>query len=292
MGALDGKVAIVTGAGRGLGRAHSLTMAAEGAKVVVNDLGDEAEAVVAEIEAAGGSAVANHASVSDWEATEALVAQAVETYGDLHIVVNNAGILRDKMSFNMDESDWDAVVDVHLKGHFCVSRHAGVYWRNQAKAGATVGRRIINTSSEAGLFGSAGQANYAAAKAGIIGLTLVFAREYGRFGVTANAIAPRARTRMTEDIEFFKAPEGGEAFDRFAPENVSSIVAWLASDAAADVSGQVFIVIGGDVHLFRPPAVDAAIKKGERWSIDELVASSGELFGEKGSGLPPMAVPG
>lgn len=292
MGALDGKVAIVTGAGRGLGRAHSLTMAAEGATVVVNDLGDEAEAVVAEIEAAGGRAVANHASVSDWEATEALVADTVERFGDLHIVVNNAGILRDKMSFNMDESDWDAVVDVHLKGHFCVSRHAGVYWRNQAKAGATVGRRIINTSSEAGLFGSAGQANYAAAKAGIIGLTLVFAREYGRFGVTANAIAPRARTRMTEDIEFFKAPEGESAFDRFAPENVSSVVAWLASDAAADVSGQVFIVIGGDVHLFRPPAIEASIKKGDRWSIDELVASSGDLFGDKGPGVPPMAVPG
>lgn len=288
---LEGKVAIVTGAGRGLGRAHSLTLAAEGARVVVNDLGDEAEAVVAEIEAAGGEAVVNHGSVSDWEATEAMVAQAVDTYGDLHIVVNNAGILRDKMSFNMDESDWDAVVDVHLKGHFCLSRHAGAYWRNQAKAGATVGRRIINTSSEAGLFGSAGQANYAASKAGIIGLTLVFGREYARFGVTANAIAPRARTRMTEDIEFFKAPEEG-AFDRFAPENVSAVVAWLASDAAADVSGQVFIVIGGDVHLFRPPAIEASIHKDDRWSIDELVASSGELFGEKGGSLPPMAVPG
>jgi len=291
MGALDGKVAIVTGAGRGLGRAHSLTLAAEGASVVVNDLGDEAQAVVAEIEAAGGTAVVNHASVSDWAAAEAMVTQAVDTYGDLHIVVNNAGILRDKMSFNMDESDWDAVVDVHLKGHFCLSRHAGVYWRNQAKAGATVGRRIINTSSEAGLFGSAGQANYAASKAGIIGLTLVFGREYGRFGVTANAIAPRARTRMTEDIPFFQAPEEG-AFDRFAPENVSAIVAWLASDAAAEVSGQVFIVIGGDVHLFRPPAIEASIHKDDRWSIDELVASSGDLFGDNGGSLPPMAVPG
>lgn len=291
MGALDGKVAIVTGAGRGLGRAHSLTLAAEGARVVVNDLGDEAEAVAAEIEAAGGEAVVNHGSVSDWEAAEAMVAQAVDTYGDLHIVVNNAGILRDKMSFNMDEGDWDAVVDVHLKGHFCLSRHAGVYWRNQAKAGATVGRRIINTSSEAGLFGSAGQANYAASKAGIIGLTLVFGREYGRFGVTANAIAPRARTRMTEEIPFFQAPEEG-GFDRFAPENVSAIVAWLASDAAADVSGQVFIVIGGDVHLFRPPAIEASIHKDDRWTIDELVASSGDLFGDNGGSLPPMAVPG
>lgn len=292
MGALDGKVAIVTGAGRGLGRAHSLTLAGEGAKVVVNDLGDEAQAVVDEIAAAGGEAVVNHGSVSDWEASEAMVAQAVDTYGDLHIVVNNAGILRDKMSFNMHESDWDDVVDVHLKGHFCLSRHAGVYWRNQAKAGATVGRRIINTSSEAGLFGSAGQANYAASKAGIIGLTLVFGREYGRFGVTANAIAPRARTRMTEDIDFFKAPEGDGAFDRFAPENVSAIVAWLASDAAAEVSGQVFIVIGGDVHLFRPPAVEASIHKDDRWTIDELVASSGDLFGERGGTMPPMAVPG
>ena len=292
MGALEGKVAIVTGAGRGRGRPHTPPRAGEGAKVVPTVRGDEPQGVDEEIVAAGGEAVVNHGSVSDWDASEAMVAQAVDTYGDLHIVVNNAGILRDKMSFNMHESDWDDVVDVHLKGHFCLSRHAGVYWRNQAKAGATVGRRIINTSSEAGLFGSAGQANYAASKAGIIGLTLVFGREYGRFGVTANAIAPRARTRMTEDIDFFKAPEDDGAFDRFAPENVSAIVAWLASDAAAEVSGQVFIVIGADVHLFRPRAAEASIHKDDRWTIDELVASSGDLFGERGGTLPPMGVPG
>jgi NAD(P)-dependent dehydrogenase (short-subunit alcohol dehydrogenase family) len=292
MGALDGKVAIVTGAGRGLGRAHSLTLAAEGASVVVNDLGDEAEAVVAEIEAAGGSAVANHGSVSDWDAAQGMVAQAVETYGDLHIVVNNAGVLRDKMSFNMDESEWDLVLDVHLKGHFCLSRHAGAYWRDQSKAGATVGRRLVNTASEAGLFGNAGQANYAAAKAGIVALTLVFGREYARFGVTANVICPRARTRMTEQFDFFSEPEDAETFDRFAPENVSAIVAWLATDAAADVSGQVFIVIGGDVHVVQPSTIKASIRKEGRWTIDELAAKSAEMFGDAGSGLPPMALPG
>jgi NAD(P)-dependent dehydrogenase (short-subunit alcohol dehydrogenase family) len=189
-------------------------------------------------------AVANRDSVADWKAAAALVEQAVDAFGDLHILVNNAGVLRDKMSFNMEEADWDLVVGVHLKGHFCPSRHAGVYWRGQAKAGATVGRRIVNTTSEAGLFGSAGQANYSSAKAGIVGLTWVFAREYQRYGVTANAIAPRARTQMTENMAMFAAPESG--FDRFAPSNVSRVVAWLASDDAAEVSGQVFIVIGGD----------------------------------------------
>jgi NAD(P)-dependent dehydrogenase (short-subunit alcohol dehydrogenase family) len=291
MGALENKVAIVTGAGRGLGRAHSLTLAAEGAKVVVNDLGDEAQQVVDEITAAGGEAVVNNSSVSDWAASEALIQQAVDTFGDLHVLVNNAGILRDKMSFNMDESDWDSVLDVHLKGHFCPSRHAGVYWRNQAKAGEEAPRRIINTSSEAGLFGNAGQANYAAAKAGIVALTVVFARELQRYGVTANAIAPRARTRMTEDIDFFKAPEGSE-FDRFAPENVSSVVAWLATDAAGDITGRTFIVIGGDVHAVDGFTPAGSIHKDGRWTVDELVAKKDDLFGGGGSGLPPMALPG
>ena len=291
MGALDNKVAIVTGAGRGLGRAHSLTLAAEGAKVVVNDLGDEAQQVVDEITAAGGEAVVNQSSASDWEGSQALVQQAIDTYGDLHVLVNNAGILRDKMSFNMDEEDWDSVLDVHLKGHFCPSRHAGVYWRNQAKAGEEVPRRIINTSSEAGLFGNAGQANYAAAKAGIVALTVVFARELQRYGVTANAIAPRARTRMTEDIDFFKAPEEG-GFDRFAPENVSSVVAWLATDAAADVTGRTFIVIGGDVHAVEGFTPAGSIHKDGRWTVDELIAKKDELFAGGDSGLPGMALPG
>ena len=237
MGELDGKVAIVTGAGQGLGKAHALTLAGEGAAVVVNDLSaDNAAAVVAEIKANGGRAAANSASVSDWKATEQLRDQAIEEFGDLHIVVNNAGIARDRMSFSMDEADFDAVVEVHLKGHFCLSRHAGVWWREQSKAGVTTPRRIVNTTSEAGLFGSAGQANYASAKSGVVGLTWVFARELERYGVTANAIAPRARTPMTEHMDLFKAPEDG-TFDKYNPVHASHVVTWLASDRTADGFG-------------------------------------------------------
>ena len=283
-GHLAGKVAVVTGAGQGLGRAHALTLASHGASVVVNDLGDGANAVVEEITAAGGQAVANRESVSDWNGSAALIQQAVDTYGDLHILVNNAGVLRDKMSFNMGEDDWDLVVDVHLKGHFCPSRHAGGYWRDQAKAGATVGRRIVNTTSEAGLFGNAGQANYSSAKAGIVGLTWVFAREYQRYGVTANAIAPRARTQMTDSMPMFAAPESG--FDRFAPSNVSRVVTWLASDAAADVNGQVFIVIGGDIHLVRGFDIVESLHRDDAWPVDELIASKAKLFGDRPSDQP------
>jgi NAD(P)-dependent dehydrogenase (short-subunit alcohol dehydrogenase family) len=284
---LAGKVAIVTGAGQGLGRAHALTLAAEGAAVVVNDLSPAADAVVEEIIGAGGQAVANRDSVSDWKAAAAMIEQAVDTFGDLHILVNNAGVLRDKMSFNMEEDDWDLVVNVHLKGHFCPSRHAGVYWRNQAKAGATVGRRIVNTTSEAGLFGSTGQANYSSAKAGIVGLTWVFAREYQRYGVTTNAIAPRARTQMTEKMAMFAAPESG--FDRFAPSNVSRVVAWLAGDDAAEVNGQVFIVIGGDVHLVRGFETVSSLHRDEAWPIDELAAAKATLFGDRPSDVPASA---
>ena len=221
MGTLDGKVAIITGAGQGLGAAHAKLFAAEGARLVLNDLGDGVEDVVAEINASGGEAVANRTSVSDWNASKEMIEQAVDTYGDLHILVNNAGILRDKMSFNMEEDEWDAVINVHLKGHFCPSRHAGTYWRSQSKAGHDAPRRIINTSSEAGLFGNAGQANYAAAKSGIATLAIVFGRELAAYGVTGNAIAPRARTAMTDSMEFFSAPEDESQFDRFLPENIS-----------------------------------------------------------------------
>jgi NAD(P)-dependent dehydrogenase (short-subunit alcohol dehydrogenase family) len=289
MGALDGKVAIVTGAGQGLGRAHALELASEGASVIVNDVRG-ADEVVAEITAAGGQAVANSVSVSDWAGAEAMVAQAVDTWGDLHIVVNNAGILRDGMSFNMGEADWDAVIDVHLKGHYCLSHHAGVYWRNQAKAGVTVGRRIINTSSEAGIFGSVGQANYASAKAGIIGLTLVFAREYEKYGVTANAIAPRARTQMTENIPLFAAKEEGQ-FDPFVPSGVSKVVAWLATDGAADVSGQLFVVMGGAVHVMAPHVVAGSLRKTGNFTVAELEAGKAELFGGASSGVPKMRGP-
>jgi NAD(P)-dependent dehydrogenase (short-subunit alcohol dehydrogenase family) len=285
---LAGKVAIVTGGGAGLGRAHALTLAGLGAAVVVNDLGPSADAVVAQIEAEGGRAAANHASVSEWKGSKELVDQAVDTFGDLHILVNNAGVLRDKMSFNMDEDEWDLVVDVHLKGHFCPSRHAGAYWRTQAKAAGDhpPGRRIISTTSEAGLFGNAGQANYSAAKAGIVGLTWVLAREYERWGVTANVIAPRARTQMTEQFEFFQAPASG--FDRFDPANVSRLVAWLASDEAAGVSGQIFIVMGGDVHLVKGFEIVSSLHKDEAWTVDELIGAAPALFGDRPSGVPPF----
>jgi NAD(P)-dependent dehydrogenase (short-subunit alcohol dehydrogenase family) len=289
MGALEGKVAIVTGAGQGLGRAHALELASEGANVVVNDVRG-ADAVVSEIVSSGGHAVANTTSVSDWKASAELVEQAIDTYGDLHILVNNAGIIRDAMSFNMDEAQWDAVIDVHLKGHFCPSHHAGVYWRSQAKAGVTAGRRIINTSSEAGIYGSAGQANYASAKAGIIGFTWVFAREYERYGVTANAIAPRARTQMTENLPIF-APKAEGEFDPFEPVHVAKVVAWLATDASADISGQVFIVMGGGVHLVAPYAVAASLTKPGGFALADLQAGKASLFAGRSSGVPRISGP-
>jgi NAD(P)-dependent dehydrogenase (short-subunit alcohol dehydrogenase family) len=301
MGLLDGKVAIVTGAGRGLGRSHALLLASEGAQVVVNDLGGEwdgqgtdnrpAQQVVEEIEAAGGAAVANYDSCSDWKAAESMVQQAVDTYGGLDILVNNAGILRDKMSYNMDESDWDSVIDVHLKGHFALSHFAATYWRARSKAGDPVYGRVINTSSESGLFGNAGQANYAAAKAGIIALTVVTARELAKIGVTANAIAPRARTRMTE-LTFggFGETKEGE-FDAFAPENVSPVVGWLASPAAAEVSGQVFVVWGSEVQLVRPWTLGGKVDAGGKaWSVDGLVNAMPDLFAKRSPGVPTFGV--
>jgi NAD(P)-dependent dehydrogenase (short-subunit alcohol dehydrogenase family) len=291
MGTLDGKVAIVTGAAQGLGAAHAKLLAAEGARLVLNDLGDGVQGVADEITAAGGEAAVNRASVSDWNAAKELVDQAVDTYGDLHVLVNNAGILRDKMSFNMEEDEWDAVVDVHLKGHFAPSRHAGVYWRTQAKAGNEAPRRIINTSSEAGLFGNAGQANYAAAKAGIAALAIVFGRELASYGVTGNAIAPRARTAMTDSIDFFRAPEDEATFDRFLPENVSPLVAWLASDEAGDVNGQVFVVIGGDVWVMQGWSIAGHLHKDGAWTPEELAAKKDELFADHARTPPDMAVP-
>src|SRR5438094_4031 len=298
MGSLDGKVAIVTGAGRGIGRCEALLLASEGAKVVVNDLGGDwagegkddrpAQQVVDEIKAAGGEAAANYDDVGSWEGAQKLVQQAIDTFGELNILVNNAGILRDKMSFNMDESDWDSVIKVHLKGHFAPTRFAGAYWREQSKAGKPVTGRIINTSSEAGLFGNAGQANYAAAKAGIAAMTVVFARELQRYGVTANAIAPRARTRMTEGT--FSVPTAGEGeFDVWAPDNVAPIVAWLATDAAGDVSGQVFVVFGAQVHVMAGwDAAGTLQKDNAGWTIDELAANKGKLFAAHPSGVPPF----
>jgi NAD(P)-dependent dehydrogenase (short-subunit alcohol dehydrogenase family) len=289
--ALAGKVAIVTGAGQGLGRAHALTLAAEGAAIVVNDVNAENGSAVAEsIVASGGRAITSTASVSDWSATEELVARTVSELGYLHIVVNNAGITRDKMSFSMDEADFDAVVAVHLKGHFCLSRHAGVWWREQAKAGIEKPRRIINTTSEAGLFGSAGQANYAAAKSGVVGLTWVFARELSRYGVTANAIAPRARTPMTEHMSLFNPPEDG-SFDKYDPVHASHVVTWLATDRTADINGQVFVVVGGDIYLVLPFEITNRVRSKDGWTVDTLDAVRGELLGDH-KPEPPMTTVG
>lgn len=294
MGALTGKVAIVTGAGQGVGKCHAELLAAEGANVVVNDLTERADEVAEAIVAAGGQAVAHRGSVSDWAAAEELVSVAIDTFGDLHILVNNAGFIRDAMSFAMTEDQFDSVVDVHLKGHFAPSHFAAAYWRAQAKAageGATlVPRRIINTSSESGLFGGPGQSNYGSAKGGIVSMTLVQARELGRLAVTANCIAPRARTPMTEINPKFARPETG--FDKYDPANVSPMVAWLASDDAADVSGQVFIVLGDQIHRMQPAQIAATVVAGDhRWTVDEISARSSELFAEVPSGAPQWGGP-
>ncbi len=294
MGALGGKVAIVTGAGQGVGRCHAEFLAAEGAAVVVNDVSDRANDVVAAIEAGGGRAVAHTGSVSSWADGEALINRAVNVFGDLHILVNNAGFLRDAMSFSMDEAQWDAVVDVHLKGHFVPSHFAATYWRNQAKAlgegAALPQRRIINTTSESGLFGGPGQSNYGSAKGGIITMTLVHARELQRYNVTVNVIAPRARTPMTEVNPKFAKPDHG--FDKYDPANVSPMVGFLASDAASDVSGQAFIVLGDQVHRMQPTSILGSITAGAtRWTVDGLTAAKHDLFAGAPSGVPAWGGP-
>jgi len=250
---LSGKVAVVTGAGAGLGRAEALELARAGASVVLNDLPGAADAVVAEIEELGAKCVVVEGDVGERSTADALVTAAVEQFGDLHIVVNNAGVLRDRMLFNMSDDDWDLVVRVHLRGHFLLSRNAVSLWRGQSKqAGGPVYGRIVNTSSEAFLLGSEGQANYAAAKAGIAALTVATARGTGRYGVRANAICPRARTGMTAHV-FGEAPDGT---DPLAPEHVAKFVAHLVSPAAAEINGQVFVVHGGMVALMAPPTVE------------------------------------
>ncbi|MGH9033904.1 MAG: SDR family NAD(P)-dependent oxidoreductase [Acidimicrobiia bacterium] len=285
---MDGKVAIVTGAGRGLGRAEALELARVGANVVVNDLGrtlhgeqeqSAADAVVEEIAAAGGNAIAHYGDVASWDDADDLVRTAVEHFGRLDILVNNAGFLRDRMIFKMSEAEFDDVIRVHLKGHFCPTRHATAYWRDRSKADdAPVYGRIVNTASEAGLAGSPGQPNYAAAKGGIIQLTLATAQAVARYGVTANAIAPRALTRMTEHLPGFDATEGD--LDVFAPENVSPLVAYLASPAAAKVSGQVFVVWGRKIDVLAGPGVDRRFETDDRWTpagVDDALTSFYEV---------------
>lgn len=278
----------MTGAGRGIGRAHALAFARQGARVVVNDLGSEndgsggssapAEEVAQEIRAMGAEAIVNLSDVGDWNQTKALVEQTIDTFGGLDVVVNNAGFVRDRMFVGCEEDEWDAVIRVHLKGHFCTARHAAEYWRNQSKAGQPVDARIINTSSGAGLQGSVGQSAYSAAKGGIASLTLVQAAEMGRYGVTSNAIAPAARTRMTEAVfADMVAPEDG-SFDENAPENVSPLVVWLGSTESRDITGRVFEVKGGIIGTSDGWRDGPLVDKGGRWEPDEVGAAVHEVL--------------
>jgi NAD(P)-dependent dehydrogenase (short-subunit alcohol dehydrogenase family) len=289
-GICAGRIAIVTGAGRGLGREHALELARQGAKVVVNDLGTSgagegassgpAHDVVAEIIAMGGEAVANGNDIADFEGARQLVQQAIDTFGGLDVLVNNAGFLRDRMLVNATEDEWDAVIRVHLKGHFSTLRHAAAYWRDEAKAGRTRQARVINTSSGAGLQGSIGQGTYSAAKAGIAGLTLVAAAELGRYGVTVNALAPAARTRMTEAAfaDAMAAPEGG--FDAMDPTNVAPLVAWLASEDSADVTGRVIESEGGKICVEEGWRHGPMVDIGQRWNPADVGPAVRKLISE------------
>jgi NAD(P)-dependent dehydrogenase (short-subunit alcohol dehydrogenase family) len=303
MGIADGRVVIVTGAGGGIGRAHALAFAAEGARVVVNDIGvgldgspasggSAAQGVVDEIIAAGGEAVANGSNVADWDQAGALIRTAVETFGGLDVLVNNAGIVRDRMIANTSEEEFDAVIAVHLKGHFATMRHAASYWRGLSKEGKApkdIDARIINTSSGAGLQGSVGQGNYSAAKAGIATMTLVAAAEMGRYGVTVNAIAPSARTRMTETVFAEMMAKPDEGFDSMAPENVSPLVVWLGSSESKDVTGKLFEVEGGIIRVAEGWAHGPQVDKGARWDPAELGPVVADLLAKA---RPPVPVYG
>ncbi|HKE75114.1 MAG TPA: SDR family oxidoreductase [Acidimicrobiales bacterium] len=284
MNTLKGRVAVITGAGRGIGREHALLFAAEGAKVVVNDLGGNpdgtgadaspAQQVVDEIVAAGGEAVANHDDVTDWDGAKRMIDTAVEAFGDLHVLINNAGILRDRMLVNMTEDEWDAVVKVHLKGHFAPLRHAAGYWRDQHKAGNEAPRAVVNTSSTSGLFGNVGQTNYGAAKMGIGALTIIAAQELARYRVRVNAIAPAALTRLTAGLSGATADEGGGgAMD---PANISPFVAYLSTEMCP-ITGRVFFVVGGQVHLFQPWALIDKVETEGRWTVEDLELQAGRL---------------
>jgi len=285
---LNGKVAIVTGAGRGIGRSHSLALAAAGAKVVVNDLGGglagegsdltPAQQVVEEIKSAGGEAVANGENVADFAGAGRMIQQATDEFGRLDILVCNAGILRDRMLVNMTEDEWDAVIGVHVKGHFAPTRHAAAHWRERSKAGGDVKGRVINTSSPSGLFGNVGQANYGAAKAAIAGFTVIAAQELQRYGVTVNCLAPNARTRMTESA--FELPDDAGAFDPLDPGNMAPVVVALCADEAQGITGQVFHVWGGAVNALRGWDAGELFASDERWDADALLAELVDRFPE------------
>jgi NAD(P)-dependent dehydrogenase (short-subunit alcohol dehydrogenase family) len=290
MGALDGRVAIITGAGRGIGREHALLFAAEGAKVVVNDLGGAADGsgddqtpaqqVVNEIKGMGGEAIANGDNVADWEGGQRMVNAAIEAFGDLDILVNNAGILRDRVLVNMTEQEWDDVIKVHLKGHFIPTRWAAAYWREQTKAGVEKPRNVVHTSSTSGLLSNPGQTNYGAAKSGIATFSQICAKELTRYGVKSNCIAPAARTRLTEATpglgEIVKAPEDAEQFDIWDPANISPLVAYLASADCA-FNGETFFVQGGSVKLVQSWTMAAGVERDDRWTVAELTAALKDL---------------
>lgn len=286
MGICDNRTVIITGAARGLGRAYALGFAAEGANVLVNDIGTSlggegrdtsaADEVVAQIKAAGGNAVANYEDITDWDGAKRIVDAAIAAFGDLHVVVNNAGIVRDRMFVSATLDEWDATMHVHLRGHFCVARHAVDYWRAKQKAGTNPDARIINTTSGAGLQGSIAQSAYSTAKGGIASLTLVQAAELGRYGITANALAPSARTRMTEQAFADKMATEGDAFDAMDPANIAPAVVWLGSVHSADVTGCVFELEGGKIMLEDGWREGPFVDSGQQWSpanVGDAVAS-------------------
>jgi NAD(P)-dependent dehydrogenase (short-subunit alcohol dehydrogenase family) len=280
MGALDGRVAIITGAGRGLGREHARLFAAEGAKVVINDLGDVAEEAAEEIRAGGGEAIASNHDITSWAGGEGLVGAAVDAFGQLDILVNNAGILRDRMLVSMTEQEWDDVVAVHLKGHFVPTRFAANHWREQVKAGHTVQASIIHTSSTSGLLGNPGQTNYGSAKAGIGAFSIICAQELARYGVRSNCIVPAARTRLTEATpglgDVVAAPTDG--FDLWDPANVSPLVAYLATEECP-VTGRTFFIQGGTVRVMEPWRMGERLEQDTRWTIDGLGHALPDILG-------------
>jgi|TARA_B100001094_G_scaffold62210_1_gene57986 NAD(P)-dependent dehydrogenase (short-subunit alcohol dehydrogenase family) len=292
VGRLDNKVAVVTGAGSGVGKEHALLLASEGAKVVVNDIGDAANQTAAAINENGGESISHIGSVADWSTGNELVKAALESYGDFHILINNAGILRDAMSFSMNEQEFDEVIAVHLKGHFACARAAAVYWRDQSKKGNHSSRRMIHTTSESGLFGGPAQSNYASAKGGILTLSLTLGRELSKYGVTTNVVAPRARTGLTDYIQSMAAPTSEGDFDVYDPANVSPFVVWLCTDEAQDINGQAFIVGGSGVWWMRSWSHINHIKlDSKRLSISQINELKDELFEGEDTGIPPFSAP-